>query len=94
MSLMKREPSASWMKRSLSNASPLCDQVTSGAGVPEASQMRVVGWFADVNTSGDPTFSTGAVWGHMVHARSQRVPVTPHYTPTGGSGAFKVGTLT
>lgn len=68
VSLMKREPSASWMKRSLSRGSSLCSQVTSGAGVPEASQMRVVGCPADVNTSGLPTFRTGAKTGQTCHS--------------------------
>ena len=43
VSLTKREASANWMKRSLSNGSLFWVQTTSGAGVPEASHTRVVG---------------------------------------------------
>ena len=60
MSLMKRELSASCINLSLSSGSPSLVQSTSGAGVPDASQMRVVGWPADVKTLGEATFNTGA----------------------------------
>ncbi len=38
---------------------------TSGAGVPDASQIRIVGWPAEVNMLGDPTFSTAAARKHQ-----------------------------
>ena len=59
---MKRELSASCRNRSLSSGLSLYVQLTSGAGVPEASQISVVGWPAEVKTSGVATFSTGAGW--------------------------------
>ena len=58
---MNSELSASWMNRSGSSVSPSLLQLTSGAGVPEASQMSVVGWPDEVKTSGAPTFKTGAI---------------------------------
>ena len=61
VSLMKREPSASSMNLSLLSRGSLSRvQDTAGAGVPDASQMSVVGWLAEVKTSEVPTFNTGA----------------------------------
>ena len=57
---MKREWSARTRNRSSSRGFPSWDHLIVGAGVPETSQTRVVGWPTDVKTFGSPTSRTGA----------------------------------
>ena len=58
---MKRELSASTRNRSSSSTDfPSRVHLMVGAGVPETSHTRVVGWPAEVKALGSPTSSTGA----------------------------------
>ena len=57
------------MNLSLSRGSLSRVHDTEGAGVPDASQMSVVGWPAEVKTSEFPTFNTGAGEDNSVYER-------------------------